>query len=565
MATPRDPDAAFLRSARPPYEALRPRVRIADLFCGCGGLTLGTAEAARRLGLGVEVRLAVDHDARATAVYEANLPGADVRCASVEELFDGQLGHPVTDCEGKLKERVGALDVLVGGPPCQGHSDLNNHTRRSDPRNALYSRMARAAEVLQPTILLIENVPAVRHDVEDVAHATIRALRSCGYSVADAVVDISRLGAPQSRRRHITLASRDSRLDVLSLVTHIMQSPPPTPVRSVRWAIEDLAGTRAENSFDSASVASEQNATRIAWLFDHRRYDLPNNLRPKCHQSDHSYSSMYGRLRWDRPAQTVTTGFGSMGQGRYVHPSKRRTITPHEAARLQMLPDFWDFSSAPSRGSLARLIGNAVPPVLARSLLEPAFRSLGLASRASHAHEASRANSERRSPSARVSSSGVSRRSGVPHPSSGEARRRMKSVRQSGTDPELALRTEIDHLGLRYQVDAPIPGTRRRADLLFEDSGILVLVDGCYWHGCPVHGTSPKSNAKWWREKLDANRRRDRDTDQLAHQNGWTVLRFWEHDDAVQSAQGLAALVALVSAEASEGLPTVGPPEALDR
>jgi DNA (cytosine-5)-methyltransferase 1 len=131
--------------------------------------------------------------------------------------------------------------------------------------------------------------------------------------------------------------------------------------------------------FDTASVASVDNVRRMQWLFNHDELDLPNRLRPPCHRSKHSYVSMYGRLDWNEPAQTVTTGFGSMGQGRYVHPARQRTITPHEAARLQMLPDFWDFSSAGSRTALARLIGNAVPPPLATVICEEVLSRLPVA------------------------------------------------------------------------------------------------------------------------------------------------------------------------------------------
>lgn len=127
--------------------------------------------------------------------------------------------------------------------------------------------------------------------------------------------------------------------------------------------------------FDSASRPNEVNAGRIAWLFSRGKYDLPNDRRPKCHQSgDHSYRSMYGRLRWDAPAQTVTSGFGSMGQGRYVHPKKRRTLTPHEAARLQCLPDFMAFEGVTRRTALAEMIGNVAPPLLAVALVEALVR-----------------------------------------------------------------------------------------------------------------------------------------------------------------------------------------------
>ena len=107
----------------------------------------------------------------------------------------------------------------------------------------------------------------------------------------------------------------------------------------------------------------------MAYLFDKRLYDLPNSRRPDCHRDgDHSYVSMYGRLHWHKPAQTITTGFGSMGQGRYVHPARRRTITPHEAARLQTFPDWFDFGDQTSPTELAKMIGNAVPPLLMLAL-----------------------------------------------------------------------------------------------------------------------------------------------------------------------------------------------------
>src|SRR5262249_12176423 len=123
-------------------------------------------------------------------------------------------------------------------------------------------------------------------------------------------------------------------------------------------------------AIDTPSAATERNQKRMTWLINHDRYDLPNRLRPTCHRGEHTYVSMYGRLRWNEPAQTITSGFGSMGQGRYVHPGLPRTITPHEAARLQMLPDFTAVSVARTRSLMARLIGNAVPPPLSTMITQ---------------------------------------------------------------------------------------------------------------------------------------------------------------------------------------------------
>lgn len=118
---------------------------------------------------------------------------------------------------------------------------------------------------------------------------------------------------------------------------------------------------------------------------------------------------------------------------------------------------------------------------------------------------------------------------------------RMSRQRRTGTDPEMAIRRLLHRAGLRYRVDAPLPGLpRRRADLLFTSIRLAVFIDGCFWHACPIHATAPKSNADWWRAKLTANVARDRDTDRQMNEMDWLVLRFWEHQDPV----GVVATVA---------------------
>lgn len=108
----------------------------------------------------------------------------------------------------------------------------------------------------------------------------------------------------------------------------------------------------------------------------------------------------------------------------------------------------------------------------------------------------------------------------------------MQATPRRDTSVELALRSAIHRKGLRFRVDWPIPGTRRRADLAFVSARLVVFVDGCFWHGCPEHATWPKANAAWWRDKLKTNKRRDRDTDARLRTGQWTVLRFWEHEDS---------------------------------
>ncbi len=107
----------------------------------------------------------------------------------------------------------------------------------------------------------------------------------------------------------------------------------------------------------------------------------------------------------------------------------------------------------------------------------------------------------------------------------------MQAVKRRDTKPELLLRSELHRRGLRFFVDrAPLPKMRRRADLVFPRKKVAVYVDGCFWHGCPIHGTWPKNNADWWRAKIEGNRARDRDTDERLADAGWTVVRVWEHE-----------------------------------
>ena len=366
-------------SSLPTPDSSWPDVRVADLFSGCGGLSLGMQRAAHYGGYCLDVRLAVDSDPIAMDVYRRTFPSASTFCEPIEHILDGELESSPTAREEDLACRIGRLDILLGGPPCQGHSNLNNHSRRNDPRNGLYLRMARAAEVLSPTAIIAENVPTVTLDVRKAVHRTVARLQGLGYDVGQDVIDLSSLGVPQRRRRHVILAVQGCEVNPQELVESLKVPICAHVPRSVRWAISDLEDAVPSGLFDTSSTPYPVNQSRIDWLFDNDENDLPNERRPPCHRTDHSYYAMYGRMKWDQPAQTVTTGFNCMGQGRYVHPSQRRVVTPHEAARIQMLPDYVDFNSVSTRKHLAKLIGNAVPPPLTFTLgkmLIPKIKSL---------------------------------------------------------------------------------------------------------------------------------------------------------------------------------------------
>lgn len=347
-------------------------ISIVDLFCGCGGLTLGAWEAARANNRRLKVKLAVDTCSDALAVYRANfgVSNTTAREIDVRKVFPGKLGSRPQAIEQKIVRQAHGVDILVAGPPCQGHSDLNNHTRRRDPRNGLYMRVIRAVELLKPGIALIENVGAVVHDHSKVVGRSVKMLQSIGYVVATRIIQISTLGLPQHRKRHILLAVRDAEFDVANAFPADTRQP--VAISDYLADIQDESEGRSE-MFRTPSRMTTRNRKRVEYLFNHNVYDLPNKHRPPCHQNGHSYISMYGRLRWDQPAQTITTGFGSMGQGRFIHPTRRRVITPHEAARIQGFPDFFSFTPASTRRALQNMIGNAVPPLVVSSLLTNMF------------------------------------------------------------------------------------------------------------------------------------------------------------------------------------------------
>ncbi|WP_307839886.1 very short patch repair endonuclease [Cellulosimicrobium cellulans] len=130
--------------------------------------------------------------------------------------------------------------------------------------------------------------------------------------------------------------------------------------------------------------------------------------------------------------------------------------------------------------------------------------------------------------------------------SSPAARRRMQANRRRDTAPEMDLRRAAYALGLRYRVDArPVRDLNRRADMVFAGAKVAVFVDGCFWHGCPQHGTNAKQNAAFWRAKITQNRARDADTNARLEAAGWAVVRVWEHEDSNEAAVRLATVVSL--------------------
>ena len=357
-------------TGEPRFQPSGGEIGIADLFCGAGGLSYGVREAVAACGLRPRAVLAADADAATMEVYRRNFDPAN--------YFTGNLWMSVTKNYSTRKSpaafinaprivsddaraAIGEVDILLGGPPCEGHSTSNNVSRRNDPRNRYYIVMPAMAVALGAKAAIVENVPGVRHDHRSVLETSVELFESAGYRVSESVIDATELGLPQTRKRHVLIACKGGAADIQAAVRALKRPP-----RPLRWAIEDLMDTESDDPLDRPAELSAENMRRIAYLFDNDEYNLPDRLRPDSHKGGHTYPAIYGRLKWDKPAGTITTGFSSPGRGRYVHPARRRTLTPREAARIQGFSDRFQFKlingESPTRTALAKMIGDAVPP-----------------------------------------------------------------------------------------------------------------------------------------------------------------------------------------------------------
>ena len=253
------------------------------------------------------------------------------------------------------------IDVLMAGPPCQGHSNLNNHSRRTDKRNELYLSVAAFAVATKAQAVIIENVPAVVHDRLGVVAATKDLLRAAGYHIETGIIRADRLGWFQRRSRFFLVARLDTAPLPIDEVTTALEAE----AQPVLWALEDLVGAEPDDHMNRRPAMSAENRSRVDYLFEHNLYELPLSERPDCHKDGTTYNAVYGRMYPDRPAPTITTGFLTPGRGRYIHPTEPRVLTPAEAARLQGFPDTYLFDlngdQPPSSAKLTKWIGDAVP------------------------------------------------------------------------------------------------------------------------------------------------------------------------------------------------------------
>lgn len=334
------------------------------MFGGCGGLSVGLSSA------GFRVSLAVDIDPLAVSAYRMNHRRTRLWRSDIYDV-DGQ------EILKTLKLTAGKLDLLAGCPPCQGFSTvrtLNGGRRVRDSRNDLVGEFGRLVVEVRPKAVLMENVPGLARDAR-FTNLTNR-LRRHGYKVRWGILDAADYGVPQRRKRLILFAGRAGAIPF----------PEPVPQRqSVREAIGDLppAGT----SEDPAHDHSEKRSERISALISRiphdggSRRELGVSSQLPCHRRIEGFHDIYGRMAWDTVAPTITSGFVNPSKGRFLHPVEDRTVTVREAALLQTFPPTYRLPMERGKYPVARLIGNAVPPLFARAQAECILKHLEQADR----------------------------------------------------------------------------------------------------------------------------------------------------------------------------------------
>ncbi len=313
----------------------------------------------------------IDTDEDATKVHKHNLRAARSLPQSVTGLVDYHVRGSTEEAQfayypeviSESRARLRELISLSLGHLEGSFSNLNNHTRRQDPRNDLYVTTIALGVALGARAFLIENVPTVQNSHRDVVATALALLQSEGYGLSTATLKADELGAAQRRSRFFILAVKDATISPDFLGTCASQLK--APAELVSWALNDLLHTVPQSIWDASPELTPANQKRVDFLFDHNLFDLPDAERPDCHKNGTTYTAVYGRMHWDRPSQTITTGIGTPGQGRYIH--SRRLITPDEAARLQGFPDWFEFAPPTvilKRKNLAKWIGDAVHPIL---------------------------------------------------------------------------------------------------------------------------------------------------------------------------------------------------------
>jgi len=333
------------------------KLKAIDFFSGAGGLTQGLKVA------GIAVLAGIDNDGSCKSTFEKNNEGSVFLEKDITE-------YSPADLERDL--RIGKEDdlmIFAGCAPCQFWSIIRTSKEKSKKTKNLILDFQRFIDYFRPGFVVVENVPGISSKPGSPMGKFIAALESFGYNIAHDITDMSLYGIPQRRRRFTLLASRVAAISL----------PKPTgakvTVRDVLGAKNGFpeieAGTRDKTNFiHTAASLSKKNLERLK-MTEKNGGDRSSWQNKKTHQlpcypsGEKKFYDTYGRMWWDKPAPTITTKFFSISNGRFAHPEENRAVSLREGATLQTFPKNYEFIGT-SIASIAKMIGNAVPPEFAK-------------------------------------------------------------------------------------------------------------------------------------------------------------------------------------------------------
>lgn len=354
----------------------RMEFRILDLFCGAGGMSYGMHKNSHFV-----TKVALDINEKLAQTFKENIPESEL---IIGDIQDKEIKEKIINLSKKNK-----VNMIIGGPPCQGFSLKGKKLGLDDPRNFLFIEYLHLVQELKPLVFVIENVKSLMSTSNGwFKNQIISEIKKLGYKVSVGIVRASDYGVPQNRERVIFLCSKNK---VISL-------PEPTVKKTttVRDAIEDLAYLNSnegdfEQSYITEAKTEYQKLMRkdSARLYNHKASNhseiaihklsmippekgkeyLPENLLGK-----QKFNSTWGRLKWDEPSPTIDTRFDAASNGTNNHPFLNRSITPREAARIQSFDDRFIFYG--NKVDIRTQIGNAVPPLMAKAIADHIYENL---------------------------------------------------------------------------------------------------------------------------------------------------------------------------------------------
>ncbi len=336
-------------------------LKAVDFFCGAGGVSCGFNN------IGIKVLGGIDIDPQFKKTYEENNRATFLN-EDVSNLAPKKLSRllPVEKDDNNL--------IFVGCSPCQYYSNLKSDKKKAEQGRLLLDDFKEFVLYYRPGFVFIENVPGLETKAGSPLHSFKQALCKQGYIFDQKVLNAKYFGVPQNRRRFVLIASRITK--TIALPKQINKQDQIVTVKEAIGNYEKFpqisAGTEDKSYFlHTASRLSELNLERVKSTPKNggSRKAWANNkkLQLECYKNHDGHHDVYGRMAWDKPAPTITTRFTYTSTGRYSHPEQDRGISIREGATLQSFPLDYNFYST-SKGAIATMIGNAVPPKLAEAI-----------------------------------------------------------------------------------------------------------------------------------------------------------------------------------------------------